>query len=149
VNRKVGHSADKLIQSSRRKKYGRYKRIRINKEYHSACTLVGIGTLPTPLSPASVPLPPEPRGALSPAGEGLGESQFRRLEKKLSTLPTLWGARSAAKPTSYLLYTRLFHLFFWYQADYAPFSVSVAGGPSLRTAVREYYRYKFKFKFRI
>ncbi len=26
----------------------------------------------------------------SPAGEGLGESQFRRLEKKLSTLPTLW-----------------------------------------------------------
>ncbi len=34
------------------------------------------------------------RGAHSPAGEGLGESQFRRLEKKLSTLPTLcltWG----------------------------------------------------------
>ncbi len=29
-------------------------------------------------------------GAHSPAGEGLGESQFRRLEKKLSTLPTLW-----------------------------------------------------------
>jgi hypothetical protein len=28
-------------------------------------------------------------GAHSPAGEGLGESQFRRLEKKLSTLPTL------------------------------------------------------------
>jgi hypothetical protein len=41
-----------------------------------------------PLSPASVPLPPEPGGAHSPAGEGLGESQFRRLEKKLSTLPT-------------------------------------------------------------
>ncbi len=35
---------------------------------------------------------PEPKGgrAHSPAGEGLGESQFRRLEKKLSTLPTLW-----------------------------------------------------------
>ncbi len=45
---------------------------------------------PTPLSPASVTLPPEPGGgAHSPAGEGLGESQFRRLEKKLSTLPTL------------------------------------------------------------
>jgi hypothetical protein len=29
-------------------------------------------------------------GAHSPAGEGLGESQFRRLEKKLSTLPSLW-----------------------------------------------------------
>jgi hypothetical protein len=38
---------------------------------------------------------PSPRnqrggGAHSPAGEGLGESQFRRLEKKLSTLHTLW-----------------------------------------------------------
>jgi hypothetical protein len=30
-------------------------------------------------------------GAHSPAGEGLGESQFRRLENKLSTLPTLCG----------------------------------------------------------
>ncbi len=29
-------------------------------------------------------------GAHSPAGEGLEESKFRRLEKKLSTLPTLW-----------------------------------------------------------
>jgi hypothetical protein len=28
-------------------------------------------------------------GAHSPAGEGLGKSQFRRLEKKLSTLHTL------------------------------------------------------------
>jgi hypothetical protein len=36
--------------------------------------------------------PPEQGGggAHSPAGEGLGESQFRRLEKKLNTLPTLW-----------------------------------------------------------
>jgi hypothetical protein len=32
-------------------------------------------------------------GAYSPAGKGLGESQFRRLEKKLSTLPTLWALR--------------------------------------------------------
>ena len=30
-------------------------------------------------------------GAHSPADEGLGESQYRRLEKKLSTLPTLRG----------------------------------------------------------
>jgi hypothetical protein len=30
--------------------------------------------------------------ALSPAVEGLWESRFRRLEKKLSTLPTLWCA---------------------------------------------------------
>ncbi len=41
---------------------------------------------PPPLSPASVPLLPEPKGggAHSPAGEGLGESQFRRLEKSLA-----------------------------------------------------------------
>jgi hypothetical protein len=66
-------------------------KVRIYKEYHSACPFVGIGTLPTPLSPARVPLPPEPgEGDHSPASEGLGESQFRRLEKKLSTLPTLW-----------------------------------------------------------
>ncbi len=32
----------------------------IYKEYHSVCPLVGIGTLPTPLSPACVPFPPEP-----------------------------------------------------------------------------------------
>ncbi len=57
------------------------------KEYHMQCTvypLVGIETLPTPLSPASVPLPPEGGGAHSPADEGLGESQFRRLEKNLA-----------------------------------------------------------------
>ncbi len=49
------------------------------------------GTLPHPLSPASVPLPPGTKGGRThlPTGEGLGESQFRRLEKKLSTLPTL------------------------------------------------------------
>jgi len=29
--------------------------------------------------------------AFSPASEGLGKSQFRRLEKKFSTLPTLCG----------------------------------------------------------
>jgi hypothetical protein len=60
-------------------------------DYHSVCPLVGIVTLPTPLSTVSVPLPPEwGVGAHSPAGEGLGESQFRRLEKKPSTLPTQW-----------------------------------------------------------
>ncbi len=41
--------------------------------------------------PTSESVPPEPKGeeAYSPAGEGMGESQFRRLEKKLSTLSTL------------------------------------------------------------
>jgi hypothetical protein len=60
-------------------------KVRIYKEYHSVSPLVGIGTHPIPLSS----LPPEPGRAHSSAGEGLGESQFRRLEKKLSTLPTL------------------------------------------------------------
>jgi hypothetical protein len=43
-------------------------------EYHGLCPIVGIGILPPPLSPANVPLPPEPKGgwAHSPAGEGLG-----------------------------------------------------------------------------
>jgi hypothetical protein len=55
------------------------------------CPLVGIGTLRTPLPQANVPHPGGRGGeAHSPAGGGLGESQFRRLEKKLSTLPTLW-----------------------------------------------------------
>ncbi len=35
-------------------------KVRTYKEYHSVCPLVGIGTIPTPLSPASVTLPPEP-----------------------------------------------------------------------------------------
>ncbi len=33
-------------------------------------------------------------GTHTPAGEGLGESQFRRLEKRLSTLPTLCSSLS-------------------------------------------------------
>ncbi len=42
--------------------------------------LVGIGTLPTPFSPASVPLPPETggRGHTSLRVWGWGETQFRR-----------------------------------------------------------------------
>jgi hypothetical protein len=46
---------------------------------------------PNPSLASECAPPPEPDGgAHSSAGEGLGESQFRRLEKKLSTLPTLW-----------------------------------------------------------
>jgi hypothetical protein len=42
--------------------------------------LVGIGTLPTPFSPGSVPLPPETggRGHTSLRVGGWGESQFRQ-----------------------------------------------------------------------
>jgi hypothetical protein len=81
--------------------YSAAHKVHTYKEYHSVCPLVGIGTLPPPLSPASVPLPPERKGgggggeAHSRAGEGLGESQFQRLEEKLGTLPTLW--RSISK----------------------------------------------------
>jgi hypothetical protein len=72
-------------------------KVHIYTEYHIVCSLVGFGTLPPLLSPASVPLPSEPKGgAHSPAGEGVGESQFRRLEKKLSTLPTLCSIGSDA-----------------------------------------------------
>ncbi len=57
------------------------------------CPLVGIGTLPTAPNPSLASECATGMGggglAPSPAGEGLGEFQFRRLEKKLSTLLTL------------------------------------------------------------
>jgi hypothetical protein len=59
------------------------------KEYHSVRPLVGIGTLPTPLSPASAPLSPEPKGERTLAcglGVGVGAVPIPRLEKKLITL---------------------------------------------------------------
>ncbi len=58
----------------------------------STAVYVGIGTPPSPSLASECALPPRTggAGAHSPAGEGLGESQFRRLEKKLSTLPALW-----------------------------------------------------------
>jgi hypothetical protein len=47
--------------------------------------------LSQPLSRQGVCLSPRTgEGAHSPGGEGMGESQFRRLETKLSNLPTLW-----------------------------------------------------------
>ncbi len=48
---------------------------------------------PNPSPANECALPPVPKGgggAHSLAAKGVGESQFRRLEKKLSTLPTLW-----------------------------------------------------------
>ena len=47
---------------------------------------------PTPFLASECAPPPGTKGgeAHSPAGEGLGKSQFPRLEKKLSTLSTLW-----------------------------------------------------------
>ncbi len=51
---------------------------------------------PTPFAAGECSLPPGPKGggANSPVAKGVGESQFRRLEKKLSTLPTLCMQRS-------------------------------------------------------
>ncbi len=50
-------------------------KVSICKEYHSVCSLVGTGTLPTPLSPASVHLPPNRggRGGTLACGLGVGE----------------------------------------------------------------------------
>jgi hypothetical protein len=59
----------------------------IYAEYYSVCPLAEIGTLPPPSLASECPHSPEPKGGgggHSPAGEGLGESQFRRLEKCLA-----------------------------------------------------------------
>jgi hypothetical protein len=49
-----------------------HHKVRMYKEYHSACSLAGIGTL------SSECAPPSRTGGVahSPAGEGLGESQY-------------------------------------------------------------------------
>jgi hypothetical protein len=53
-------------------------------QYHNVCPRAGIGTPPhPPLSQASVPRP------RNQAGEGVGESQFQRPDKKLTTLSIL------------------------------------------------------------
>ncbi len=60
------------------------------KEYHSVCHLVGIGTLPTPLSPASVPLPPEQGGrggSTISCGWRVGGVPIPTTGEKASTLP--------------------------------------------------------------
>ncbi len=67
------------------------------KEYHNVCPLVGIGTLPPPLSPASVPLPPRTKGGgggTLARRLGVGGVPIPTTEEKLSTLPTLWIERS-------------------------------------------------------
>jgi hypothetical protein len=69
---------------------GTNHKVHIYLEYHSECLLVGIGT-PTPSTASEYTPPPGTKvgGGTLPAGEGVGESQFQRLEKKLSTLSTL------------------------------------------------------------
>jgi hypothetical protein len=66
-----------------------YHKVLIYTEYHSVCLLVGIGT-PQPLSRKRVcPPPPEPKGGGGTLACGWGSPNSRRLEKRLSTLPTL------------------------------------------------------------
>jgi hypothetical protein len=58
-----------------------------------------LGPVPPPPNPShKAPLPPEPEGGggHSPAGEAVGESKFHRLEKKFSTLSTLWSKQTTA-----------------------------------------------------
>ncbi len=69
------------------------------REYHSVCPFVQIGTPPPPTtSPPSERAPPplnQGGSRHSPACEGVGgeSSQFGRLEKKPSTLSTLWAQK--------------------------------------------------------
>jgi hypothetical protein len=61
-----------------------HRRVRINKEYQMYVPSSELG-LSQPLPRQRVcPSPPEPGREPLPAGEGLGESQFRRLEKSLA-----------------------------------------------------------------
>ncbi len=65
--------------------YGWLGKLHIYQMYHSVCPLVGNGS-PTS-SPASGCAPPSGTtgaGVHSPAGEGVEESQFQRLEKSLA-----------------------------------------------------------------
>ncbi len=69
---------------------------------------------PNPSPQASVPSPPPPGpkggGPHSPAAKGVGESQFRRLEKKLSTLPLLCGIEASQTSVFVWFSTRIFPL---------------------------------------
>jgi hypothetical protein len=51
------------------------------------------------------------RGAHSPGDEGLGESQFRRFEKKLGTHPTLWFHFTAGVCQANVLTDYIVHIF--------------------------------------
>jgi hypothetical protein len=73
---------------------------------HSVCHLVGIGTPPPPLLPASVsPPPPRTKGGVGRHTRlRLRESQFRRLEKKLSTpRRRIWGTTFSEISTGQLV----------------------------------------------
>jgi hypothetical protein len=88
----------------------------IYKEYHSLCPLVGIGTLPSPPSPASVPLPPDPKGDGTLAcGWGVGGVPILTIgEKALHSAYSVpyrnWGRAANAAAPPYPLSAHLFKL---------------------------------------
>ncbi len=94
--------------------------VRIQIEYHSVCPLVGIGT-PPPLTRKRVcPSPPEPKGG-----------GHTRLEKKLSTLPTLWLLPSMPSSQFFSrLFTLIFSVVLWFHASwFLPYTcVEISGG---------------------
>jgi hypothetical protein len=57
---------------------------KVYKEYHSVCPLVGLGTLPTPTLPASVPLPAEPGGGGHTRVRGWGSPNSDDWRKSLA-----------------------------------------------------------------
>ncbi len=78
-----------IVSSS--KLVGLPHKVRIYKEYHSEYPLVGNWDSPIPSLASECAPPPRTKGGVGTlaCGWGVGESQFRRLEKKLNTLPTL------------------------------------------------------------
>jgi len=66
----------------------------IQSTRHSVCLLSSELGLSTPSLASECAPPPDTKWGggdiFLPAGEGLGESHFRRLEKRLCTLPILW-----------------------------------------------------------
>ncbi len=72
-------------------------RVQVRTRVPQCMSPVGIGTLPTPMSPASEPLPPRTGGEHTRLPVRVGGVPIRRLEKKLSTLPTLCCIRMVAK----------------------------------------------------
>jgi hypothetical protein len=61
-----------------------YHKVRIFIEYHCVCPLLGIGTLPTLLSPASVRLPPDWVGHSRLRVRGWGSPNYDDWRKSLA-----------------------------------------------------------------
>jgi hypothetical protein len=111
----VGHWASLLLTTQYVAKEGRVWK-EVTKYINIKSTTVYVPSSdwdsPTPsLASECAPSPGTKGGrAHSPAGEGSGESQFRRLEKRLSTLPALWRRYSDCDDcdVTYLLHRSIF-----------------------------------------